>query len=87
MNPTVTLIEIPLANVVAGLKAILEQVTWAGVSTTWGGQPYRFDRKSGKVSWVPSGAVTAETWAAAIVQSPAIATVRSVPSQEAHNWA
>jgi hypothetical protein len=83
MNPTVTLVEIPLADVVPGLKAILSGVTWAGVSSTWAGQPFRFDRKTGMVSWVPSGAVTAETWAAAIVQSPATATVRSVPQRTA----
>lgn len=83
MNPTVSLVEIPLADVVAGLKAYLEQVTWAGHSTTWAGQPYRYDRKTRMVSWVPSGAITAETWAAAIVQSPATATVRNVPLRTA----
>lgn len=83
MNPTVSLVEIPLADVVAGLKAILEQVTWAGLSSTWGGQPYRYDRKTRMVSWVPSGAITAETWAAAIVASPATATVRNVPLRTA----
>lgn len=83
MNPTVSMVEVPLADVVAGLKAYLQQVTWAGLSSTFGGQPYRYDRATGKVSWVPSGAVTAETWAAAIVQSPATATVRSVPLRTA----
>lgn len=78
-NPTVTLVEISLDDVVSGLKAILEPMSWAGYSASWAGQPYRYHRDSRTVSWVPSGAVTAETWAAAIVASPATATVRNVP--------
>jgi hypothetical protein len=86
MNPTVTLVEVSLDDVVAGLKSILQSVTWAGYSATWGGQPYRYDRKSRMVSWVPSGAITAETWAAAIVQGPATATVRNIPQRTAWAW-
>ena len=52
-------------------------VTWARHSSDWAGQPYTYDRRSQTVFWVPSGAVTPATWAAAIVQSPATATVRS----------
>jgi hypothetical protein len=86
MNPTVSQAEISLDNVVAGLKSILEQVTWAGASSVFSGQPYRYDRKTRKVSWVISGdgpTISAATWEAAIVQSPAVATVRSVPIREA----
>jgi hypothetical protein len=83
MNPTVTMIEVGLDDVVAGLKAALELVTWAGASSTWAGQPYRYDRKTRKVSWVPAGAVTQGTWEAAIVQGPATATVRNVPLRDA----
>lgn len=79
MNPTVTMVEVSLDDVVAGLKAILQNVACAGLSSNWAGQPYLYDRSARKVSWVPSGAVTAETWQAAIVQSPATATVRSAP--------
>lgn len=61
------------------MKAILEPMIWTSYSASWNGQPYRYDRDSRKVSWVPTGAVTAETWAAAIVASPATATVRNVP--------
>lgn len=82
-NPTVTMVEVGLDDVVAGLKAILLQFTAGSVSATWGTQPYRYDRATRKVSWVPSGAVTAETWAAAIVQSPATATVRDAPLRSA----
>lgn len=86
MNPTVTLVEIPLADTVAGLKAFLEQVTWAGYSANWAGQAYRYDRKTRKVSWVIAGngpTISSATWEAAIVQSPATATVRDVPLREA----
>lgn len=86
MNPTVSVVEIALADVVAGLKAILEPMTWAGYSASWAGQPFRYDRQSRKVSWVISGngpTISSATWAAAIVQSPATATVRDVPLREA----
>lgn len=84
MNPTVTLVEVSLDDVVAGLKARLQQyVAGPGVVSDFAGQPYRYDRRAGKVSWVPSGAVTAETWAAAIVQAPATPTVRTLPLRTA----
>lgn len=86
MNPSVTMVEVSVDDVVAGLKARL--LVWAasgakGVVSDWAGQPYRYDRATGKVSWVPSGAVTAETWAAAIIQSPATAMTRTLPIRAA----
>jgi hypothetical protein len=86
MNPTVSMVSIGLDDVVAGLKAALQNVPFRQLVNTWAGQPFRYDRATRKVSWVISGdgpTVSDATWAAAIVQSPATATVQSVPLRTA----